>query len=105
MPEQEDIMSEVKQLRLQLKERDARISQLEASEKHLQAELQELEATVLQSSEVIYFATQVLKGYTADLNALADAIEQTKENSGKAAPPSIVEEAPAPGTAQTHRES
>lgn len=80
MPEQEDTMSDAKQLRLQLKERDARISQLEASEKHWKTQLEALEAVVLKNSEVIHYAKEIVTAYTAGLNILAAIAETTKEN-------------------------
>lgn len=70
-------MSDVKQLRLQLKERDARISQLEASEKHWKAQLEALEAAVLKNTEVIHYAKEIVTAYTAGLNILTAIAEQT----------------------------
>lgn len=77
-------MSEVKQLKLQIKERDARISQLEASEKHWKTQLEALEAAVLKNSEIIHYAKEIVTAYTAALNILAAIAEQAKENSGQA---------------------
>ena len=80
MPEQEDHMSDdMKQLRLQLKERDARISQLEASEKHWKQEFNELEAEVLACMPMVRKAREVLEAYTTGLTVLTAIAEQTKD--------------------------
>lgn len=76
--------NEAKQLRLQLKERDARISQLEASKAYWKTEYKDLEAKVSESAEVFRKAKEILNAYTTGLQVIAAITEQTKESSGKA---------------------
>lgn len=73
------VNDELKQLRLQLKERDARISQLEASEKHWRTEYQELEAEVVKSLPIVKQAREILDAYTLGLTTLTALAEAAKD--------------------------
>jgi hypothetical protein len=79
MPGQEKPMSnELKQLRLQLKERDAKISQLEAHAKHWKREYDELEAEVVKSLPIVKQAKEIVTTYTTTVTAITALME--KEN-------------------------